>query len=102
MNGDSQQLYSQIKQDIVRLETIMEERWKAHNARSNELWFQFKGDFEDIRKDIKAYSILLAEKPCQVHQSRVAGVETAIKVLWGFMAGIILAFVGVAFRIFIV
>ena len=81
-----------IEDRLTRLETKFDERWNAHDKRSEESWASLQNEFREI-KDI--ISKMQAKMACEVHAEQVRNLRTRLNWVYAFITGIIASVIGV-------
>ena len=86
MNGE-EKAYFDVK--FAELKTRSDERWKAHEQRSQDLRdvieVRFgRGDkkFDDLNEKLDGVKDDLANKPCMVHKEKHSSVRNELKIIW--------------------
>ena len=73
---------------LTQLEVKFDERWKAHDERATEVWTGIKADLQEIKEKMV----------CGVHEERIKTLSSRLNWVYLFIAGLISAIVGVAFK----
>jgi hypothetical protein len=73
MNGELGEIYNR----LVKLETLTEERWLAHDNRSREM----KDSLDCIKEKVM-------KLPCEVHLERFQGFQNSIAWLYAWIGGV--------------
>ena len=79
MNGDLTELYNKLHTDLKVLERIMEERWKNHATRG-----------EEIGKNIANIYTKLNGLDCKGHKERIKGLDIRVGWLYVLLGSILL------------
>lgn len=74
MNGEFQELYSEIDRRVTILETKMQERWKVHNEQALENRKLNAGEFAKL-------FLKLDNLPCKAHIEKFKGIEAKLNLL---------------------
>ena len=79
MNGQELKILEEklnaIKYEVVEWKTRFEERWNAHDQRSDEIW-------KEIRTNISWIMSKISILPCEKHTERMKWHTKAITALW--------------------
>ncbi len=83
---------------LAKLETKFDERWDAHDRRSEENWDGIRSALSEIKAQLAGLSAKFSDLPCGEHDVRNRSMAQNIRWVWGilitFIGGIVLAFVG--------
>lgn len=71
-----------IEERVTRLESINNERWDAHDKRSNERWGDLKDDLIIIRAK-------LDQLKCPIHSERMDNFKIALGIMYGVIGAVI-------------
>ncbi len=84
LNGDARK----IELKIMEIQTRNEERWNAHDRRSEENWSEIKGSLKILHK-----------LPCDVHTERMRGLNKSIGWIWAITILMIAGICRIAFAV---
>lgn len=91
-----------VEDRLTKLETKFEERWDAHDKRSDEIWAEIRRDLKEIKDNlnqrVNGVDKIIQGLQCDVHHERIKNLSTKVNWIYGMIAGIIAAIVGVVFK----
>jgi len=83
-----------IDQRITILETKFNERWDAHDKRSEDIW-------SEVRQKIDYLVDKVNRLPCGRITEKVNNLEKAFGWVWGFIIPVVVGIMGIAFKVFL-
>lgn len=83
-----------LRNELEVFKALFEERWNAHDKRSDEIW-------KEIKTHLGSISEHMSELPCKTMIERVSGHTQNFKWVWGLIIPVILTILGMALRMFI-
>ena len=85
MNGDEVKI---ISNGLSALKATVEERWKAHDKRSEDIW-------GEMREDVRNINSKLDNLPCASHIEKLKSLGIRINWIYGLIGSLIILLVGI-------